>query len=184
LPERANCVPWTADCRVIINYEEHIQPLWDVPRVAIDPDPLAVNKCIDCHAQRDSANLFIEPDARGQLELTSNPSSAELNHFTSYRELLSGDTVEALIDGAVQEVLEDTGQVDADLNPILAPISIQSPLSFVGAAARPAFFARFIEPGTHQGWLSEAELRLIAEWLDLGAQYFNDPFNEAVPPAN
>ena len=184
LPERPNCAPWTADCRVIINYEQHIQPLWDVPRAAIDPDPLAANKCIACHAQRDSDNLFIDPDARGQLELTSNPSSAELNHFTSYRELLSGDTVEALIDGAVQEVLEDTGQVDENLNPILTPIPIQSPLSSVGASARPAFFARFTEPGTHQGWLSAAELRLIAEWLDLGAQYFNDPFNETVPPAN
>jgi hypothetical protein len=181
LPERFNCVPWTIGCRVIINYEQHIQPLWEVPRDAINPDPLAANKCIDCHALRDAANVFIDPDSRGQLELTSNPSAAEANHFTSYRELLSGDTLEALIDDTVQELLVDSGQVDVDGNPIFVPINIGSPLSSAGAAARPAFFTRFTDPGSHQGWLSAAELRLIAEWLDLGAQYFNDPFNEDVP---
>ena len=30
--------------------------------------------------------------------------------------------------------------------------------------------------GSHAGYLSLAELRLIAEWLDIGAQYYNDPF--------
>ena len=33
----------------------------------------------------------------------------------------------------------------------------------------------------HTGYLSPAELRLIAEWLDIGAQFYNDPF---VAPAN
>ena len=28
----------------------------------------------------------------------------------------------------------------------------------------------------HEGWLTAAELKLVSEWLDLGAQYFNDPF--------
>ncbi len=27
-----------------------------------------------------------------------------------------------------------------------------------------------------QGYLTAAELKLVSEWLDLGAQYFNDPF--------
>ena len=26
----------------------------------------------------------------------------------------------------------------------------------------------------HKGWLTPAELRLIAEWLDTGAHYYND----------
>jgi len=29
--------------------------------------------------------------------------------------------------------------------------------------------------------LTPAELRLISEWIDIGAQYYNDPF---VAPAN
>jgi hypothetical protein len=46
-----------------------------------------------------------------------------------------------------------------------------------------AFLARFA-PGsgsTHAGYLSAAELRLLSEWLDIGAQYFNNPFDPAVP---
>jgi len=34
----------------------------------------------------------------------------------------------------------------------------------------------------HTGFLTTAELRLIAEWLDIGAQYYNDPF--VAPAAN
>ena len=30
--------------------------------------------------------------------------------------------------------------------------------------------------GSHQGRLTPAELKLVSEWVDLGAQYFNDPF--------
>jgi hypothetical protein len=41
------------------------------------------------------------------------------------------------------------------------------------------FFSKFAAGGSHAGWLSPAELRLVSEWLDIGAQYFNDPF--AVP---
>ena len=33
----------------------------------------------------------------------------------------------------------------------------------------------------HTGMLSGAELKLISEWLDLGAQNFNDPFDPAAP---
>jgi hypothetical protein len=46
-----------------------------------------------------------------------------------------------------------------------------------------AFLDRFA-PGsgsTHAGYLSAAELRLISEWLDIGAQFFNDPFDPAAP---
>ncbi|CAA0099082.1 Uncharacterised protein [BD1-7 clade bacterium] len=33
------------------------------------------------------------------------------------------------------------------------------------------------EPFDHNGLLSDAEKRLIGEWLDIGGQYFNDPFH-------
>jgi hypothetical protein len=42
-----------------------------------------------------------------------------------------------------------------------------------------AFFTKFAPGGSHAGRLTSAELRLVSEWLDIGAQYFNDPF--AVP---
>jgi hypothetical protein len=193
LPEydAAKCLPWTVDCRVIINYQAHIQPLWEVARDTIDPDPQAtVNSCIGCHALLDAAGVIINPDNRGQLELTRNPSDQEMNHYKSYRELLSGDTLETIDDGILTEVtlprLDAAGNPVLDINgvPIEDPVGIASPLSINGAAARPLFFDRFItDMGTvsHNGWLSEAELLLIAEWLDLGGQYFNDPLNPDVP---
>ena len=31
--------------------------------------------------------------------------------------------------------------------------------------------------GAHEGFLTDIELKLIAEWLDIGAQYYNNPFD-------
>jgi hypothetical protein len=39
----------------------------------------------------------------------------------------------------------------------------------------------FESGGVHENFLSKAELKLISEWLDMGAQYFNNPF---AAPAN
>jgi hypothetical protein len=33
----------------------------------------------------------------------------------------------------------------------------------------------------HNLMLNPSELKLIAEWLDMGAQYFNNPLDPAVP---
>jgi hypothetical protein len=125
-------------------------------------------------------NQLIDPVDRGQLELTSNASAAQPLHFVSYRELLFGDFREELRDGAVQDVLSDQGNVDINGDPILEPEPIAPPLSAAGANSRPAFFARFSSTGAHPGWMSEAELRLVSEWLDLGAQYYNNPFDAPV----
>jgi hypothetical protein len=39
-----------------------------------------------------------------------------------------------------------------------------------------SFFSIFAPGGTHAGRLNPAELKLVSEWTDIGAQYFNDPF--------
>ena len=44
------------------------------------------------------------------------------------------------------------------------------------ALSSTAFFSRFSAGGSHQGYLSAAELKLLADWLDIGAQYYNSPF--------
>ena len=44
-----------------------------------------------------------------------------------------------------------------------------------GNARGSRFFSVMNNP-THAGMLSTAELRLLSEWLDIGAQYYNDPF--------
>ena len=55
-------------------------------------------------------------------------------------------------------------------------VPVAPPLSSAGANASPAFFDVFAAGGSHPGWLTPAELRLVSEWVDLGGQYFNDPF--------
>jgi hypothetical protein len=69
-------------------------------------------------------------------------------------------------------------QVDANGNttPVLVTVPVSPSLSVAGARASNRFFAEFAAGGTHAGWLKPAELRLISEWLDIGAQYYNDPF--------
>jgi len=125
-------------------------------------------------------NELIGPAARGQLELTATASAAQPLHYVSYRELLFGDFLEEIRDGAVQDVLTDQGAVDLNGDPTLEPVAIGSPLSAAGANSRPAFFSRFSHTGAHPDWLSLAELRLISEWLDLGGQYYNNPFDAPV----
>jgi hypothetical protein len=100
-----------------------------------------------------------------ELDLSDGLSPDEMAHFNSYRELLFADTVQ-------------TG-VDANGQPII--VTILPSMSAAGANASSRFFDRFDAGGTHVGRLSPDELRLIAEWLDLGAQYYNNPFDA---PAN
>jgi len=75
--------------------------------------------------------------------------------------------------------------VDAMGNPILAPVSIAPPMTSAGAR-QSRFFSCFDVGGTgcgalsHVGYMSTDELRIVAEWLDIGAQYYNNPFDVPV----
>ncbi|MGH1439472.1 MAG: hypothetical protein ACRBBR_05110 [Cellvibrionaceae bacterium] len=82
-PTDAGCqTTWQANCRTVINYPDHIQPIWEATRVT--------NSCVTCHSVTDSVGGAQQP--AGQLELTSQASTDEVNHYTSYRELLRQDT--------------------------------------------------------------------------------------------
>jgi hypothetical protein len=50
------------------------------------------------------------------------------------------------------------------------------------ASGSTTFFGEFGAGGTHSGYMTPAELRLISEWLDIGGQFYNDPF--VAPVAN
>jgi hypothetical protein len=53
-------------------------------------------------------------------------------------------------------------------------------MSTAGARSSDAFFSLFDTGGSHAVFLDPVELKLLAEWLDIGAQYYNNPFD--VPP--
>ena len=166
-PTASACMTsWSAGCRIVINYETHIHPLWNLPREILDPnDNVAVpedNTCArgGCHAPVDEDGVVQVPQA--QLDLTDGPSPNQADHFNAYRELLFGDNEQEVVNGALQDVVIEVG-VDEEGNPILVNVPVGSPMSAAGARASGDFFSMF-EPGAqHEGWLSEAELRLIAE---------------------
>ncbi len=77
--------------------------------------------------------------------------------------------------GALQPVL------DANGNPVMVGPYLNA--GSANGALSGVFLSRF-GPGsgsTHAGYLSPSEVRLISEWLDIGAQFFNDPFDPAAP---
>ncbi|MGI9324733.1 MAG: hypothetical protein ACR2PZ_05900 [Pseudomonadales bacterium] len=197
-PVDAGCVGnWSALCRITINYETHVHPLWSADRQQFDAGGALIgdNTCTTCHAPVDAAGMAMVPMA--QLDLSDGPSPDEADHFISYRELLFPDNEVELVDGAVIDRLipaldgngnpifetdADGNQIlDADGNPIpvLVTVNVAPPLTVVGANFSPRFFDRFAPGGTHASYLNAGELKLLSEWADIGAQYYNDPF--AVP---
>lgn len=206
---------WTPLCRIIINYEDHIQPIWEATRPPISDGTPAANmftSCVGCHTTDSGSRV---PAA--QLDLTNMASDIEADHFTSYRELLRADAEQALDGGVVSERNWECTTLDPMGVPIVnivAPPQIGPSMSEAGAnfgasvnffncmtndnACRsnfgaalpvdcveiggdPVVFDPLNMPVNHNGLLSAEELRLIAEWLDIGAQYYNNPFDAPTP---
>jgi hypothetical protein len=112
----------------------------------------------------------------GQLDLSGGASPDNADHLVSFRELLFGDNAQELNMGALQDILVPGPPDPVTGQPTLVPVPVAPSMSGAGARASVTFFSRFDAGGTHAGWLTPAELRLIAEWLDIGGQYYNDPF--------
>ncbi len=189
-PTTTQCLAaWDKGCRTVINYEQHIHPLWGKNRAA--------NTCTDCHSPTDAMANPQVPAA--QLDLSDGPSSDQPAHFNAYRELLFTDNEQELNMGALLDRLvqatDGNGnplfQLDANGNqvldtlgnpiPIMVSVTVSPAMSTAGAqASNNRFFNRFDAGGSHANRLELSELKLIAEWLDIGAQYYNNPFD--VPP--
>jgi hypothetical protein len=84
--------------------------------------------------------------------------------------------------GMLVDATQVVGQ-DINGNDILDFIQTPAPARAGSASASADFFGRFNDQNDliHFNILSKAEQRLIAEWLDVGAQYYNNPFDA---PAN
>ena len=167
-PTSALCITsWASNCRIEINYPEHIQPLWDLAR----PDPAVAgvnNTCTQggCHNPLNAAGAAQTP--AGNLDLTSSASSNVPQELTSYQQLLfPHNTVIMTAQGPT---------AGPSVGPYLDAGNANGGLSA-------AFLGRFAtgSGSTHAGYMTPAELRLLSEWLDIGAQYFNNPWDPAVP---
>ncbi|MEP4888465.1 MAG: hypothetical protein ABJV04_00435 [Aliiglaciecola sp.] len=196
LPISTACATnWTSLCRIQINYPESIHPIFEVTRQVFADDGLTViedNTCVSCHSPTDEAEMSRVPIA--QLDLSGTASTDNPDYLTSYRELMFADLEQELLEGAIVDRLvqvfdgngdpvyerDEDGELilDAEGNPIpiYQTVTVANTLSTNGARSSTAFFSLFEDGGSHQGWLTQSELKLIAEWLDIGAQYYNNPF--------
>jgi hypothetical protein len=188
---------WNVFCRSIIHYEQHIHPLWSLARPVYDATDTQIDDhtCTLCH-DTDDDGVTVVPD--GQLDLSDGPSDDEPDHFAAYRELLLTDNEQEVVDGILVDLLvpqldengeqlyetDENGELilDTSGNPIPLPdlpVAV-SPSMQAGSATAGRFLGLFDAGGIHDGYLSDAEKKLIAEWLDIGAQYYNDPFTVPV----
>ena len=167
IPTSALCATaWSAACRIVVNYPSIIQPIWDATRTGMLNGVPGSVTCSQggCHNPKDAAGAAQTP--AGNLDLTNNVD-ANTNEFISYGQLLTPHNTVIM------------GQPGPTVGPFMNAGS-------ANGSASSAFFNCFATGSgctspSHTGWLNIAELRLLSEWLDIGAQYHNDPFAPAAP---
>jgi Hydrazine synthase alpha subunit middle domain len=188
LADFASCSPWTAQCRSTIEYFPNqpplhvgqLQPIWSLsprnPIVNGIPNTNANVACTNCHNTLSTPAPPAVPAVQvpaGQLDLTGGASSVVTTVVTSYEQLLFSHPEQSLNMGVLQDIVPAQ--------------TLAAPMTAGSAAGATAFLRMFDgsyhDPNLdHTGFLTSAELRLISEWLDIGAQYYNDPF--VAPVAN
>jgi hypothetical protein len=156
----------------IINYPEHVAPIWARDRGA--------NTCTNCHADPSKLDLSATTAGSGRM--------------ASYDRLMIGDpdidAATGLPKFRIEEgvpmivrlpALVDTMASEGDAGG-LARKSRLTEILF-GEDLMASADARTVHPnppGTapnHATLLNAAEKRVITEWMDTGGKYYNDPFN-------
>jgi hypothetical protein len=170
-PNPADDLATAVPANGIINYPEHIQPLWTRDRGA--------NTCINCHS--DPAKLDLRATTAGSGRIASYES------LMLGKPLLdaNGQPVTRIEDGvpvvqrapALVDVTASEGEATGLARKSrLIEILFGERLKASGAALTEHPNPPASAPN-HATMLNAAEKRLVSEWVDLGGQYYNDPFN-------
>jgi hypothetical protein len=190
-PTNGHCAAWDPLCRSTIHYPLNIQPVWKFVRQKTVAGVVTDHTCVLCHNPASAANAAQVP--AGQLDLTDTAASPnDATILNSYDLLLFAHNEQTLNMGVLQDLLVPApgppDPVTGLPTTIMVPVSLAPPMAAGSANGSVVKFFRMFD-GTYQdtvldhtGFLTTAELRLIAEWLDIGAQYYNDPF--VAPAAN
>ena len=189
---------WTSNCKITINYLQHIQPIWNACRQQVDN-----MACISCHDKADNYPADNCPGGGGpggDLVLNGDTDPWNGGEVASYVQLFEPDYYVMNANGewilVTDPETECPNGIEGDLSvePQDGICITRRLMSARGAIASARFFRLFDDDsdddayevesfdstGTkknirpHKGWLTPAELRLIAEWLDAGAHYYND----------
>ena len=169
-PNPADDLATPAPVDGVINYPEHIQPLWTRDRGA--------GTCTGCH--NDPARLDLRANVAGSGRLVS------------YEELLVGDPLLDASGRPVTRLRNGVPTVERGA-PLVETSSgamntagqarksrlteiVFGETLLAGAAARAAHPNPPPTAPNHAALLNAAEKRVLVEWMDLGGQYYNDPF--------
>ncbi|HEY2419062.1 MAG TPA: hypothetical protein VGH84_14155 [Steroidobacteraceae bacterium] len=179
LPIVQACVGvWSGYCLSIINYPTIIDPLWSMVRGDISVNPLGANTCTNCHTATRTTmvgGVAVPMPPDGNLQLDADPAQSATAQLRAYTQLVETHDVLSL---NMTNQLVDSG------------VAVPGPIA-AGSANGSCFFATITGAsmgcsvtGTvnHAGFMTAAELRLLSEWVDIGAQYYNNPFD--APLAN
>jgi hypothetical protein len=157
----------------VINYPTHIQPLWDRDRGA--------NTCTKCHNSADHLDLSHTTGGDGRVISYDRLMIGDPELDASGRPVIFFDDgvpmlsrLAALVNTAASEG-EATGL--ARKSRLIEILSGQALMS--DAAAKTAHPNPPSSAPDHSKMLNKAEMRLLAEWIDTGGKYFNDPFDPA-----
>ncbi|HYA37812.1 MAG TPA: hypothetical protein VEI74_06030, partial [Candidatus Methylomirabilis sp.] len=158
-PGLTTAMPATsADGSTVINYKDHIQPIFD-------------KSCAGaCHGAGGSAQII--------LDLSNTPSGT--GRVASYDALTIGKP--KLNPDGTPVLIEQDGEIMVDRQTALAE---PDPSSLTGRARASALINRIFPEGlkssaaiaadAHAEYLNISEKRVLAEWIDLGGTYYNDP---------
>ena len=141
--------------RGIIDYPTHIQPLWVKARTGANNTTYS---CITCHSDPTALDLRSVNSGSGRL--------------ISYDELLIGDPALDGNDQPIIDVVDDELVIRREEAQVIPGESRASHLMEV-LFNQELRSARALGTTNHGAMLNRAEKRLVAEWIDLGAQYFN-----------
>jgi hypothetical protein len=186
---------WSAPCRSIIDYPNQLSQLWQVSR-----GNNGVNTCTNCHTSKlpviptpvqvttivnglpvtTTVIVNVPQPPAGNLDLT-DPTPAQPAQLIGYTDLVDTHTASAFSASPSGTLVTTTTQVPGSINPgnargscfFLTMTGQQNGCSMMGTVNHSPAGGPFMTP---------AELRLLSEWVDIGAQYYNNPFD--APLAN
>ncbi|MCP4390145.1 MAG: hypothetical protein GY802_17770 [Gammaproteobacteria bacterium] len=205
VPTNTFCSPnWLYNCRVTINYAPQIHAIFQLDRGVDTFTPLAPanptntdptntplqtmaatdgvgdDTCISCHTSVNGTRL-----PYGQLDLTTDPNQNQNDFLRSFQQMFN-TRQGRFFDGMNLQLFDDgMGNPDplAAINPIMTTAGARSSFFIEKMSGSELDAGRGLPVGSvdHTTMLTDAEKKLISEWIDIGAQNFNDPFDPAAP---
>ena len=178
--------PVTSSGQVRINYEEHIQPIWDKPLGDIFGMCSAAGSvggagnectCVSCHNNAQLLNASVSAG----LTLEGGLSGLG-GRLISYDQLMIG-TFQTDYSGVPLPPVVDDGSLVFPRNEPLVNVGNSDESSRSSHLTETIFHTKLRADASHvlgaldhSAMLSASEKRLVSEWIDIGAQYINDPF--------